>query len=102
MKGKQTVLITLADDGGEEPIPARYNKNSELTVEVVEGGAPYDFDLTSEPDQERDVAPAKPGGKMGGKGPGGFGGRPKGKDNSPQKPARPEPDDSTTDDAGTE
>ena len=73
VKGKQTVRITLADDRGEEPIPARYNTNSELTVEAVEGGAPYDFDLTSEPDQERDVAPASPEGKMGGGFGGGFG-----------------------------
>jgi hypothetical protein len=69
VKGRQTVRITLADDAGEEPIPARYNKNSKLIVEVVEGGAPYDFDLTSEPDQEGDVVR----GEMHGGSPGGFG-----------------------------
>ena len=32
----------------QEKVPARYNSESELTVNVEEGGAPYDFALTSD------------------------------------------------------
>lgn len=31
----------------KELVPARYNTNSELSVEVTEDGAPYDFNLSS-------------------------------------------------------
>ena len=51
-KGKQKVRITALEDVGQQPIPARYNEQSVLTVEVTEGGAPYDFDLTSLPAEE--------------------------------------------------
>jgi len=31
----------------KKPIPARYNDDTELTVDVKDGGAPYNFDLES-------------------------------------------------------
>ena len=35
-------------EGVRERVPAKYNMDSELTVDVKSGGAPYDFALTSD------------------------------------------------------
>jgi hypothetical protein len=55
MPGENIVRITTADVGDEgagntrERVPARYNQNSELRVEVVDGKSnSFDFELTSE------------------------------------------------------
>lgn len=38
----------LGDYRKEELVPAKYNSRSELTVEITDDGAPYDFHLTSQ------------------------------------------------------
>lgn len=54
--GKYRVAISTLQDADEdegvaaqaETVPAKYNVNTELEVEVTEGGGPYDFSLESE------------------------------------------------------
>jgi hypothetical protein len=51
-RGKQTVRIRAADEATQRTIPDRYHERSDLTVEVTEDGAPYDFHLSSLPADE--------------------------------------------------